>query len=338
MRRRSVAVICTVLNEANSIDELLGSLQAQTRLPDEVVIVDGGSADGTWERLLGWPDGALSLTVLRRPGANISLGRNEAIRAAQAEVIAVTDAGVRLDPGWLAALIAPFELEEPPPDVVSGFFVADPQSLFELVLGATTLPAAQDVDPDRFLPSSRSAAFFRAAWEEVRGYPEWLDYCEDVVFDLELKRAGRRFAWAPEAIVRFRPRPDLWRFVLQYFRYARGDGKARLWGSRHAIRYITYLGAPALLWGSRGHSVALAVLGLGALAYCRRPLQRLRPAVARLSRTERLAAAGLVPVIRATGDLAKMAGYPVGLAWRLRRLAALSALALPLRCLPGGSK
>ncbi len=42
-----VSVIATVYNEQGSILRLLDSLAAQTRPPDEVVICDGGSSDGT---------------------------------------------------------------------------------------------------------------------------------------------------------------------------------------------------------------------------------------------------------------------------------------------------
>ena len=83
------------------------------------------------------------------------------------------------------------------PDVVSGFFLADAATLFETAMGATVLPDLADVDPATFLPSSRSVAFTRQAWQRVGGYPEWLDYCEDLVFDLRLRAAGCRFAFAP---------------------------------------------------------------------------------------------------------------------------------------------
>ena len=46
--------------------------------------------------------------VIERPGSNISQGRNAAIEAAIGEVIASTDAGVRLDPKWLEKLVEPF--------------------------------------------------------------------------------------------------------------------------------------------------------------------------------------------------------------------------------------
>ncbi len=43
----NVSVIITVLNEAESLPGLFDSLAAQSRLPDQVVVVDGGSVDGT---------------------------------------------------------------------------------------------------------------------------------------------------------------------------------------------------------------------------------------------------------------------------------------------------
>jgi len=187
-----VSVIATVLNEAQSIEALLDSLLRQTRPPDEVVIVDGGSTDGTLGRVEGFGRATdLSLKVLSLPGCNISQGRNLAIGTARGPLIAATDAGVRLEDDWLEELLAPFGKDDPP-DVVGGFFVSAPESTFELALGAVTLPTVGEIDPARFYPSSRSIAFRREAWEAIGGYPEWLDYCEDLLFDFALLDAGRR--------------------------------------------------------------------------------------------------------------------------------------------------
>ena len=306
------ALVATVLNEIATIDALLASVAAQSRPADEVVIADGGSTDGTRERLAEWSD-RLPLKVVDAPGSTIARGRNLAIAATECQLIAVTDAGVRLEPDWLQKLLAQLT---PVVDAVSGFFVPDAHTLFEQAMGATVLPAREDVKAERFLPSSRSVLFRRNAWERAGRYPEWLDYCEDLVFDLALKRAGCRLAFAPDARVWFRPRGSLASFFRQYFCYARGDGKADLWRSRHAIRYLAYTGLTIVL--VRPSARKLALLALAVLAYTRRPYQRLVPRLHNLSTSDRACAVALVPVIRLVGDVAKMLGYPVGVAWRIR--------------------
>ncbi|RME80789.1 MAG: glycosyltransferase family 2 protein, partial [Caldilineae bacterium] len=120
----SISLVATVFNEGASIRKLLDSIVAQTLPPDEVVIVDGGSSDDTVAQIQAYAD-RLPLRVLVEPGANISRGRNCAIAAARGDIIAVTDAGVRLEPTWLEEITRPLR-EDPGVQVVSGFFTPDP--------------------------------------------------------------------------------------------------------------------------------------------------------------------------------------------------------------------
>ena len=318
-----VSVIATVRNESATMRNLLDSLARQSRKPDEVVIVDGGSTDDTLSILRDFErGGALPLRAILAAGCNISEGRNVAIAASTGDVIASTDAGVRLPTDWLEHLVQPFLSEGAAPDVVCGFFAPDPQSVFEVAMGATVLPNADEIEPQRFLPSSRSVAFRRSAWESVGGYPAWMHFSEDVLFDLALKGRGYRFAFAPEALVMFRPRGSLGAFWRQYRNYAMGDGEGLLWTKRHAVRYGTYLvAAPALLLaGLLASPWAWALLAAGFAAYLRRPYLRLSRAMGGLPGSGRIAACLWVPVIRVWGDLAKMVGYPTGLprGFRLR--------------------
>jgi glycosyltransferase involved in cell wall biosynthesis len=316
-----ISLIVTVKNEADAIGRLLDSIGAQSCLPGELVIADGGSHDATVPLIETWAaTQAFPVRVLSIPDANISQGRNAAIQAARGDYIAATDAGVRLDPLWLASLLEALEtpVANARPAVAGGFFVPDPRNTFEMAMSAAVLPILADIDAGRFLPSSRSIAFTKEAWQTVEGYPAWLDYCEDLVFDFALRRRFT-FAFAPQAIAYFRPRDSLRSFFRQYYLYARGDGKADLWRRRHALRYVTYLVAtPLLIALSILHSPLWAlVLLAGAALYLRAPLRRLRPYLPRLTIPRRLYAIALLPVIRVAGDIAKMIGYPVGVAWRL---------------------
>ncbi len=313
-----ISLIVTVLNEGSSLSALLDSIAAQTRRPDEVVACDGGSTDGTLGVLEAYSQ-SLPLVVIQHPGTNISEGRNAAIRAASHEIIAAVDAGVRLEPDWLEKIIAPLEAD-PAVQVVAGFFRSDPQSPFEVALGAATLPELRDIDPSTFMPSSRSVAFRRGAWQATGGYPEWLDYCEDLVFDFRLAQIVGPFAFAPEAIVHFRPRRSLGAFYRQYQNYAQGDGKASLFFRRHLIRYLTYFAVlPFVLLMSIAVSRWwwLALLA-GAAYMMAAPYSRLFNQWGDLTPAGKLIAALWVPIIRLVGDIAKMAGYPQGLSWRAR--------------------
>jgi glycosyltransferase involved in cell wall biosynthesis len=311
-----VTVISTVRNEGQALLPLLESIRDQTRPPDEIVICDGGSTDHTLEVLKSYQS-RLPLKIIAAPGSNISQGRNRAIAAATGTIIACTDAGVVLSPNWIAELVRP--IEEEGAAVVSGWFEPDPYSHFEVVMGASVLPDLSDIDPVEFLPSSRSVAYLKGAWDAVGGYPEWLDYGEDLVFDLALRQIYGPFPFAPKAVAYFRPRRDLRAFSRQYFRYARGDGKANLWPKRHAIRYLTYLlGLPLiglLMWRGKWAGYALLILGIG--SYCRRPAQRLWPKTRSWRPPDRARAFALIPIIRLVGDVAKMVGYLIGRIWRL---------------------
>lgn len=317
----TVSLIMTVLNEGASIDALMHSLLTQTQQPDEIIVVDGGSRDDTVARLHAFQD-RLPLRVLVAEGANISAGRNLAIQHASGDILAITDAGVRLREDWLERVTAPLRAN-PALTVSAGFFEADAHTLFEVALAANTLPLVNEIHPESFLPSSRSVAVRREAALAVSGYPEWLDYCEDLIFDLNLKATQPPFAFAADAIVYFRPRPNAIAFFKQYYRYARGDGKADLWRKRHQLRYAVYLlGLPALLLaGELLHPLFWGVLLAGGFAYCWQAWRRV-PVLMRRAPRRDLAAwmwvLLLVPLLRAWGDVAKMCGYPVGWRWRKR--------------------
>jgi len=298
-----VSLITTVKDAADHVGDFLASLAAQTRAPDEVVVVDGGSSDGTTELLRA----AHGMTLIEERGANISRGRNLAIGAASHDAIAVTDADCALEPDWLEKLVEPLESGA---DVSMGFYVPITDGLFQECMAAVNLAIdASEVDPATFMPSGRSVAFRRDAIERVGGYPEWLPIGEDMWVNHRWRELGLDMRFASEAIVRWPLRPTLGATWTQYFKYARGDAHAGMFPERHALRYGVYAGAAAAL-GSRRTWPKVAAAA-GAVAYARAPVRRARRRID--DPRERALATVVVPALMAWIDTAKMAGYAAGL-------------------------
>jgi glycosyltransferase involved in cell wall biosynthesis len=304
----NISLVVTTLNEAETITELLDAIDSQTRPPDQIVFVDGGSSDGTLEMLSRWADSRPNVIVESAPGANIATGRNLGIARAAGPVIAITDAGCRPEATWMEELEAGFA--SPGVEVVMGFYRPDPRSAFEAILSCLNLPDAEEVAPERFMPSSRSIAFLKFAWKRAGGYPEWLDIGEDMYFDFRLRQEQLRMVFAPRAVVRWRLRAGLPDTMRQYFQYARGDALGGMYPERHALRFLTYLLGAGMMMPRRKRwlrSAAIALLGLA----------RMRPAYARASRRLPQAQASLayvaLPALELLIDLSKMAGYAAGL-------------------------
>ena len=90
------------------MDAWFASILAQTQAPDEIVIVNGGSLDGTLPRLAAFAETDPRVTVLQVPrGSTIATSRNAAIRHTQAAIVAVADGGTLLPPHWLEWLVRP---------------------------------------------------------------------------------------------------------------------------------------------------------------------------------------------------------------------------------------
>lgn len=302
-----VSLIATVKDAGPFIEEFLTSVGAQTRQPDEVIIVDGGSSDGTVEVLRA----SQLVTLIEEPGANISRGRSIAIASAAHDVIAVSDADCVLDPNWLERLE---RLIEAGADVAMGFYRPISRNLFEACSAAVHLPDDTEIDEATFMPSSRSVMFRRQAYESVGGYPEWLAIGEDMYLNHRWREQGMDMRLDRGAIALWRVRPSIEGTWKQYFGYARGDALAGMWPKRHAIRFATYLGAAVLIWSKAGR---LALL-VAAVAYAWKPIRR---GWRRLSGDPGKQAASLVgiPAMMAFTDVAKMSGYVSGMLARRRQ-------------------
>src|SRR5215218_5018083 len=117
----SISLVIPVRDEEESLARLVESIRAQTRRPDEVLLVDGGSTDRTVELARELAAGDGRFRVVEAGPASPGRGRNVGAGAARYPWLAFTDAGIGLDPEWLERMAEKVS-EEPETEVVYGNF------------------------------------------------------------------------------------------------------------------------------------------------------------------------------------------------------------------------
>lgn len=113
-----LGVVIPCYNEVRTVDEIIRRVLRQPEVA-EVVVVDDGSSDGSWERLREWPGRESRVRVLRHAknrgkGAALRTG----FREINAAVIVVQDADLEYDPGDYRAMAGLIARDEA--DVVFG--------------------------------------------------------------------------------------------------------------------------------------------------------------------------------------------------------------------------
>ncbi len=262
------SLICTVKNEEGSIRTLLDSFLAQTKPSDDIVIVDGGSTDRTQEIIRSYIEKGAPFRLIVEEGANISRGRNTAVRNSKYDIIASTDAGCVLEKTWLEYIIAPLE-EDRTVDVSCGSYRYTGDTHFEKAVARIISKRMPMID-DVIMPSSRSIAFRKSAWQKVGGYPEDLQIAEDTTFDHNLKAAGCKFKMAEDAIVLAKTRANPKGVYKQYFNYSKWDMIANNLNSKgrtHKAALLTSLVAILIIITIADAPLGLLMMGLATLYY-----------------------------------------------------------------------
>jgi len=224
-----VSVCLTVLNEEGNISKLLEGLVSQSKKPNEIIVVDGGSKDKTVEIVKHFQKKSQFVKLIIEEGS-ISHGRNTAIELASNEMIAITDAGCVAKPDWLEKLIEP--LINGDVGIVAGFYNMADSGPLSRVIGCYLGTPPERFVTENFLPSTRSVAFRKRVWEEVGEFNEKLKGVgEDTEFFYKCVKSGVKIVREKEARVVWEEMgeinlEDFWRKI---YRYAKGDVQSKIW-------------------------------------------------------------------------------------------------------------
>jgi glycosyltransferase involved in cell wall biosynthesis len=104
------SVIIPVYNRKDSIEPCLESVLNQDFSDYEVIVIDDGSTDGTKDILKKYANRVR--LHFHETNQGVSESRNQGIRLAQSNFIAVTDSDCVVEPTWLKELIKPFSSDD----------------------------------------------------------------------------------------------------------------------------------------------------------------------------------------------------------------------------------
>jgi glycosyltransferase involved in cell wall biosynthesis len=229
-----VAVIVPLQDEETTVESLLRSLAAQTRLPDEVILVDAGSTDRTSERIRGFR-APFPLKVVAAQRVFPGTARNMGVSHTSAEWVAFTDGGIVLEPDWLQELLA---VAQEKTDAVFGNVDPVCDSFFRECAALAYVPP-KDQHGTRG-PSVACTLIRRSAFLRVGGFPPYRA-AEDLIFVARLRSASSLFAWTPRANVRWQIAGGLGETFSRFANYSAHNlraGWARHWHLGVARLYL----------------------------------------------------------------------------------------------------
>src|SRR6185369_7870574 len=240
-----VSVVVCAYNAADTLEDNLSSLERLTYPDYEVILVNDGSRDATGEIARRYP----GVRVIDIPNGGLSAARNVGLAEATGEIVAYTDADVRVDPDWLTYLVQPMLS----PDFVGsgGPNVVPPDDPF-----VAQCVARSPGGPTQVLLDDRVAehvpgcnmAFRRDALAGIGGFnPVYLRAGDDVDVCWRLQAKGLKIGFAPSALVWHHHRSS----VKAYWRQQVGYGEGETWlDAHHPEKFL----GDTMLWKGRIYS------------------------------------------------------------------------------------
>lgn len=193
-----VSVVIPYYNRADTIDDTLASLHAQTFTNFEVIVVDDGSTDAaSIEKLEAIKRADFSGRIIHQKNQGVSAARNTGLKQARGKYTICLDSDDMLDPTFIEKCTVVLETN---PDLS---LVSTHQDMFGVV---NELFRKNPYDPITLYEDNMiitAAQFKRSAWKTTGGYKSGIGY-EDWEFWINLAENGYWGQVLPEPLFKYR--------------------------------------------------------------------------------------------------------------------------------------
>jgi succinoglycan biosynthesis protein ExoA len=260
-----VTIVIPALNERDyiigTLDELISGASAY---PFEVIVADGGSADGTQVLVEAYAKSHPSVRLVHNPERIQSAAVNLAARlaASEATVLVRADAHCSYPPGFVNTVVEALTANKAQSVVVPMFTVGEAGTYQEAVALAQNSKLGNGGSAHRaagalsgWVDHGHHAAFDIGFFRSLGGYDESFATNEDAEYDARVVAAGGRVWMHREAEINYYPRRTPLMLAKQYFAYGRGRVATVL---KHKIRPKPRQMAPLVILGTTMASLLFA--------------------------------------------------------------------------------
>ena len=203
-RRPSISAVIAAYQAEEWIGEAIDSILSQSRPPDEVIVVDDGSTDGTARELARFGE---RIRVIRQPNGGCPAAFNTAFRAARMDFVAMCGADDVWRPNKLALQSEVIEAN-PEADLFCGHAIMTGRIEGEhnRPPGIGLLDSAElrnSLFAEGCVISAPSIVIRRALFERIGPFVEKFG-ADDYEYWFRALRAGARFYYEPRPLVNWR--------------------------------------------------------------------------------------------------------------------------------------
>jgi succinoglycan biosynthesis protein ExoA len=246
------SVVIPVLNEERHIGTILASLLVQLQDEEaEILVMDGGSSDGTRSIVTAVAATNEMVRWIDNPGRTQSAACNLAAEnlAPQSRILLRVDAHAAYPRDFVFQVINALR-------TTGATSVVVPMRTVGIGAQQRAIAAAQNsrlgnggsshrrIAASRFVDHGHHAAFDLDFFRSVGGYDRSFTHNEDGEFDVRGLRAGGRVWLCSEAVIDYFPRDSLSGLCRQYVRHGRGRARTT---RKHGLRLKARQALPLLL-------------------------------------------------------------------------------------------